>query len=215
MPDARRQALVVDPSLVRVEAAHPRTLWPATHRSHLAFTQAFGSAVFFTKMPPEPFSSCAITGGKPHLTRAGWLTERGTSRCYGRLSSTSRVIGTVSAHCDTQKTAHEPSSAESARRLSDPLCDPSGRTSRRRRSRPPVADQHFSLADLHILMCGECGSLPQHAVASPAQTVGQGSELLGGQDVDEQLTDRGHVARGRPLQRGETGVGKDGVDGTR
>src|SRR4051794_27983140 len=102
-----------------------------------------------------------------------WLTERVTSRCYGRLSSTSRLIGTVSAHCDTQKTAHEPSSAESARRLSDPLCDPSGRTSRRRRSRPPVADQHFSLADLHILMCGECGSLPQHAVASPAQTVGQ------------------------------------------
>src|SRR3954447_11406663 len=43
MPDARRQALVVDPSPVRVEAAHPRTLWLATHRSHFTFTQAFAS----------------------------------------------------------------------------------------------------------------------------------------------------------------------------
>jgi hypothetical protein len=39
MPDTRGPALVVDPSSVRVEAAHPRTLRPAEPASHFSCAQ--------------------------------------------------------------------------------------------------------------------------------------------------------------------------------
>lgn len=58
MPDARGQALVADPSLVRVEAAHPRTLRPAEHGSHFAFS-AIGSA------PAMSFTNRCESGQEP------------------------------------------------------------------------------------------------------------------------------------------------------
>ncbi|MFE2692652.1 hypothetical protein ACFXKI_18575 [Streptomyces mirabilis] len=58
MPDTRGPALVVDPSLVRVEAAHPRTLRPAEHGSHFTLAaQGLAPVVPFTKLLPEPWKN--------------------------------------------------------------------------------------------------------------------------------------------------------------
>lgn len=84
MSDAREQALVVDPSPVRVEAAHPRTLRPTEQGSH--FTSAIhglAPAVPFAKPLPEPLSRRPIDPG-PDGNEA---TERETGRFVCRAGS--------------------------------------------------------------------------------------------------------------------------------